>query len=650
MASLEEFQNKNYRFFYEGIPLKEYCEQHPEINYHTIRSFINREIERNPNLSIEDAIELYILKEHKGRYKYYYCGMPLVHYCESEENNIKYENIIAYIKRHKKEDMDSTLSDDEYIEIIMDQYEPFELKYPYEGLSLRQYCLQNSLSYYSIVTYVKRKRKKNPNLEIKDLIEEGIQTINRYGIIYYYEGIPLKDYCKEHKLNVNSIRSSIIKKKKTATIPLQEIVNECVENYQELIVKYFYGETPLYSFCKQIGVSYSTILSAYSRIKETSNLTTEEIIKEIVDGYIKNPPIRTKYYVTDDQAQSLRNFCNKNGYSYLAIWSRIKLLEQKEMFENEKQCMMYAIEQYEKKLQIGKINNIFEKLKQKKFMEYEEKKKICEFLQINQDNVDGLIEMDFSLNQAINTIWYFSDRKDNKGNKFISDKKLREVFATIDQIKNANDTEIINFELYDLMGIYKSELYDTRTVMLIKQKNYLRKIMYSLCREYNIILTKDNFEEFESEIKSYFIMIINRSHLNHIGQIIKYMDISIKGYFRTYLKKVKKQMMELSLDETPFNSEKGNRNTKTRLDYIEDKGYNKINKSEFSEQMMRILKTLSQEDFSFVILKFQEEYSDEELANYFEISLEEVKEKEISILTMLKNKESIQKLQRVVKG
>lgn len=532
IAALEKFQNKNYRFFYEGIPLKDYCEKHPEINYHTIRSFINTELERNPNLSIKDAIELYILKEHKGRYKYYYCGIPLIDYCECEENNIKYENIISYIQRHKKEDIAIGLSDDEYIEIIMDQYEPFELTYPYEESSLRQYCLQNSLSYYGIATYVKRKRKKNPNLDINDLIEEGINTVNQYGIIYYYNGIPLKDYCKDHGLNADSIRSSIYRRKNTTDAPLQKIVNECVEKY-------------------------------------------------------------------------------------------------------------------EKNYKFKKIKNLFEELKQRKFMNDEEQKRACELLKVNYDNVIYLVEMNFSLNQAINIIWYFSDRKDHNDNKLISDKKLREIFDMIDQIKKIKDTEIINFELYDLIGIYKSELYDTRIMMLIRQKNYLRKIIFSLCSEYNIQVSKDNFKEFENEIVNDFMIMINRNCLNNVGQIIKYMDFTVKGYFRTYLKKQKQQMTYISLDEMLFNNDNKTKSMKTRLDYIASKYYDKVNKNSFSEEMMAILKTLSQDDYSFIILKFQEEYSDEELANYFHTNIEDVKEKEISILSTLKNNDSIKQMRKV---
>ena len=86
ILAMEEFDNQNFRFFYKGIPLKEYCESHSEINYNSIRTYINREKGKRPELSDEELIEQYLDKEHKGIYKYYYLGMPLKQYCD--ENNL----------------------------------------------------------------------------------------------------------------------------------------------------------------------------------------------------------------------------------------------------------------------------------------------------------------------------------------------------------------------------------------------------------------------------------------------------------------------------------------------------------------------------------------------------------------------------------
>ena len=139
------------------------------------------EKEKNPELSDEELIKQYIDKEHKGIYKYYYFGIPLKQYCD--ENNLNYRNIITYMSRYRNTDNFKDLSDDEFVEAIMDQYQPFEPKYLYNGLTLREYCVQNDLSYYSVVSFVKRRLAKDSTKSIDYLIDEGIKTINRYGII-----------------------------------------------------------------------------------------------------------------------------------------------------------------------------------------------------------------------------------------------------------------------------------------------------------------------------------------------------------------------------------------------------------------------------------------------------------------------------------
>ena len=88
--------------------------------------------------------------------------------------------------------------------MVMDKYQPFTPKYVYKGLTLRQYCLKNDLSYYSIVSFVKRKLAKNSKKTIDELINEGINIINRYGIVYYYKGIPLKDYAKDNLVLIST--------------------------------------------------------------------------------------------------------------------------------------------------------------------------------------------------------------------------------------------------------------------------------------------------------------------------------------------------------------------------------------------------------------------------------------------------------------
>ena len=646
ILAMEEFDNKNFRFFYKGVPLKEYCESYPEINYNTIRTYINREKEKNPELSDEELIEQYLDKEHKGIYKYYYLGIPLKQYCD--ENNLSYKNIITYISRYRNNDSFKDLNDDEFVEAIMDQYQPFEPKYLYKGLTLREHCIQNDLSYYSVISFVKRRLAKGSTKSIDDLIDEGIKTINRYGIIYYYKGIPLKDYAEQNDLNASSIRCAILRKQLRSNKPLQEIINECVESYQKFSIKYYYNGIPLLTYCNNIGLNYNTIIQRYLyEYADKTDIDINETIKQIVDYYIEHPPLKTKYYFND---QSLTKFCDVNGYPYLAIWRRIKTLESKDNLLNNDQIIASAIKKYEDRLEINKISEIFVKLKSNKKNDISEIKNICTFLKIDFENVNDLVSMDFSYNQAINMIWYFSDKKISNDYKMITDKKIKDIFTLIDNLKNSKK-DIEQFELYDLIGIYKSELYDSRNEILLRQKKYIYKTLHSLCNGYEIKVNNSNYEDFESEIKYYLLMVINRTNLNIYGQMIKYMDLTVKGYFRTYLKKYRKQNNSLSLDDTKYPSDKGTRKEKSRIDYISDPNnlYETTENTSFSSDMMKVLSSLSPEDLSLIMLKYQENYNDEDLSNHFNLTLDEIKQKEIEILSLLKNDDGVKVLRKTRK-
>lgn len=646
ILAMEEFDNKNFRFFYKSVPLKEYCESHPEINYNTIRTYINREKEKNPELSDEELIEQYLDKEHKEIYKYYYLGIPLKQYCD--ENNLSYRNLITYMSRYRNTDNFKGLSDDEFVEAIMDQYQPFEPKYLYKGLTLREYCIQNDLSYYSVVSFVKRRLAKGSTKSIDDLIDEGIKTINRYGIIYYYKGIPLKDYAEQNDLNASSIRCAILRKQLRSNKPFQEIINECVESYQKFSIKYYYNGIPLLTCCNNIGLNYNTIIQRYLyEYADKTDIDIDETIKQIVDYYIEHPPLKTKYYFND---QSLTKFCDVNGYPYLAIWRRIKTPESKDNLLNNDQIIVSAIKKYEDRLEINKISEIFDKLKSNKKNDISEIKNICTFLKIDFENVNDLVSMDFSYNQAINMIWYFSDKKTSNDYKMITDKKIKDIFTLIDNLKNSKK-DIEQFELYDLIGIYKSELYDSRNEILLRQKKYIYKTLHSLCNGYEIKVNNSNYEDFESEIKYYLLMLINRTNLNIYGQMIKYMDLTVKGYFRTYLKKYRKQNNSLSLDDTKYSSDKGTRKEKSRIDYISDPNnpYETTENTLFSSDMMKVLSSLSPEDLSLIMLKYQENYSDEDLSNHFNLTLDEIKQKEIEILSLLKNDDGVKVLRKTRK-
>ena len=353
----------------------------------------------------------------------------------------------------------------------MESYQPFKPKYFYKGKILIDYCRQNNISYYSVLTYVNRKLEKDNTKSIDDLIDEGINTINRYGVVYYYKGIPLKDYAKQNNLNAGSIRCSILREKVRTNKPLQEIIDECVESYKKFSLKYYHNGIPLVDYCNRTGLNYKTIIKKYlSEYKNDTNISTDNAIKQIVEYYQEHPCIKNRYYFNNE---SLTKFCDTNGYPYVSIYRRIKTLESKNDLLDNDEIIELAIKKYENRLQINKINEIFSNLKTKK-ININELKDICNYLKIDFDNVLDLVNMDFSYNQAVNMIWYFSDKTINNNYKIITDKKIEAIFNLIHNLKNSI-VDIEQLELFDLIGIYKSELYDSRSEILLRQKNTFQK-------------------------------------------------------------------------------------------------------------------------------------------------------------------------------
>ena len=124
------------------------------------------------------------------------------------------------------------------------------------------------------------------------------------------------------------------------------------------------------------------------------------------------------------------------------------------------------------------------------------------------------------------------------------------------------------------------------------------------------------------------------------------MDLTVKGYFRTYLKSYIQQNRILSLDDAKYSSDKGTRKEKTMIDTIADSknNYEENENTSFSSTMMDVLSSLSKEDLSFIMLKYQEDYSDEELASFLNLTIDEIKKKEIEILSLLKRDENLKLL------
>lgn len=105
--------------------------------------------------------------------KYYYGGIPLKEYCE--ENSIKYSKIIDRILALRKKD--PTLSDEELVILALneDNYTDYRYKYYYKGNTLDSYCSEHGYGYKTVVKKYIKKKQELPEVDdekIMDLVIE----------------------------------------------------------------------------------------------------------------------------------------------------------------------------------------------------------------------------------------------------------------------------------------------------------------------------------------------------------------------------------------------------------------------------------------------------------------------------------------------
>ncbi len=515
--AVDEFENQNYTLFYHGVPLKEWCSKNPDVNYNTLRGHILTVREKFPDKTVDEIVDEYLKKEHFGIYRYYYCGIPLRQYCD--EKNISYTAVVARIQRYQKKH--DVSSDDELVNLIMDKYEPFSPKYMYGGVSLSSYCHNNDISYYSVVSYVKRKLEKNRNSDVDSLIAEAIKTIKKQGIIYYYEGIPLIDYAREHNLNASSIRASIIKKRAKSDLPLQEIVNRCVLAYQGAVVKYYYEDETLFSYCKKNRINYNTVISRYLDMEiEEEDEERKKTIKAIVDDIRNNPVRRTKYYFLE---QSLRQYCISSSYSYSAIYRRVKKLESEFSYALEQEVVHEAVLTYEEKTIIKKNNGYFTALEEVDEVDLD---KVCGILKVDYDSLVDMINMGFNVKQAVVLIWFLCP------NKAMNDNILRNIYVYIEMEKRGEYLDI-----YVLYVLYKTCIVDTSRAILLYFESFLREIIAKY-REYYRELSQDESEELWMELSSYMLVLINYIYLDDRDKFLKHIMYLLGEKVRSFYDRV----------------------------------------------------------------------------------------------------------------
>ena len=606
-----------YRYFHKGEPLVKYCKEHG-INIGTITTNINKKQKKYPELTDQEVVDL-VMSRIGSNVKYFYNGILLTDYCRS--NDIDYSQIISRIRTLKEHN--SSLNNDEAVKIAIEDYQIFQTIYFYKGIPLIEYCkLHPNIKYSSVLTSVKRTKSKFPAKKEEDIINEYIQKKHRKPKRFFINGVPLKKYCEKNGINNSTLINNISKYRNDdeyKNLSEKERLELILERYKKSETLYFYDGISLFEYCKNNDYLYSSVYNyIQEKIKADKDVTVDEAIEEAITTIKRFGII---YYYN---GVSLVQYCKDNDLNVSYVRDTIK--RKKDKFGDTRMIddiIEETVKEYEQRKYIQEISKIFSELNQNQ-IGYERVKEMCETLKIDLSGVKRLIDMGYSLKKAISIIWYFYDQEDNEL-KNISDEKVADIRMLIESIKR-NDYE---YDLFTMYAIYKCGLLDTRSIILAEEKNYFRGNIKAIM---SYDMNRERFEDLLSEQKACFINFLEKCNSNIVGQMIKYMDLTIKWHLKVYYYKNHHRMV--SLDEKIFDT-----SHQTRLDFYATKT---VEQSEFSDEMQAILASLPSEYLEFIVLRYQECYDDEELCIYYNCEAEELREKEINVLSYLKEKTNVQ--------
>lgn len=269
--AIEEYNDKGIKYYYDGMPLVDYCKLHSEYNYSTVSTFIRREKESHPEKDIQEIINSFFEKEHFSHTYHFVDGVPLLEYCAY--NDISYSTILTMLYRMRKSEKYNNLTEEERLKVVLKNYKRHSFLY-YKGQTLFNYCKEHNYSYISVYNYVVVLLRNDESLNLETAIEQALKNIKRYGIKYYYDDIPLYQYCSKHNLNVKNVRDRILSILSKEDIPLDEAISRSVKYYEKK--KHYNNLRKIFCYLKETECIDVDILK---RIVDYLNINYDNVIK-----------------------------------------------------------------------------------------------------------------------------------------------------------------------------------------------------------------------------------------------------------------------------------------------------------------------------------------------------------------------------------
>lgn len=226
------------------------------------------------------------------------------------------------------------------------------MRYIYGGMKLEDYCKKNDIDYKEISNRIKNITEQGYKLSGKEMLDIVLKDEVYNSFIepttnYYYNDIPLDEYCLNNGINyrlilgrIYSLKKEGVKKDNLVIIAL----NDDLFYKKSKKYKYLYKDKTLKKFCEENNYDYPVMARRYSRLKiKYPDFEDDEIFKIIFDEKL--------YFQTTDiynyGGMPLSKYCDSNGLDYNNIVQRMKRTKAKDYKIKTQDALTEAVKHYE---------------------------------------------------------------------------------------------------------------------------------------------------------------------------------------------------------------------------------------------------------------------------------------------------------------
>lgn len=314
---------------YKGESLRTFC-MNTGLNYITIVQNIQREVTRNPYLSIDEVIEIImdgLLNGERALSMYKIDGKTVRAICE--EKSISYISVCARFKKKKDEMIDFPIEErfKESISFFEGRKKTRPVIY-IDELPLRKYCTSRGISITRVNELYTRDYFDRTDISRAEAFKRVVYSLDRKRNELkklLVDGKTLPEICDEHKIDYDALISRYMKYfYGSKNISLENAIKLLIDFFDEqnrIMNQTVCGLTPQ-EYCEKKGVDYNAVKFKYNHLyKDRTDISFEDAIVEIVDTIIINRNNSTKYYYNN---KPLKQACEELGINYSYVTSNYR--------------------------------------------------------------------------------------------------------------------------------------------------------------------------------------------------------------------------------------------------------------------------------------------------------------------------------------